>query len=165
MDARLASQLRAAGLDPDKLPAGTVIGGKTIEQLGAEAKAKKKERKKKEPSKTEAEFGRHLGWLIIQGRVTAFWYEPFRLTLTEPDPQTGRPMVYIPDFMVVFEPGGYRHGDPRPRLLEIKGAHIWEDSIIKFRAAYTLFGAAFRFSMLQKKQGAWETVLGETWTE
>lgn len=169
MDLRLQQQLLAAGLDPNHLPPGTMIGGKTIEELEEAAKAKKKERKKKEPSKTELEWMRHLDWMKRQGVVREYWYEPFALVLDEPDPQTGRPMKYTPDFLVVMAsdaiPVNLQPDDCRPRIVEIKGAMVWEDSTVKFRSARDKYGAAFRFSMIQKKQGAWETVLGETWVE
>jgi hypothetical protein len=62
-------------------------------------------------------------------------------------------------------PVNLRPEDCLPRVVEIKGGMIWEDSTIKFRAARDRYRQAFRFSMIQKKHGSWDTVLGETWVE
>lgn len=165
MDARTRTQLLARGIDPATLPPDTLIGGKTLAQL--EAVEKNRVRKKREPSKTEQAWARHLDWLKQRAIVVDYWYEPFVLTLDDADPQTGRPMTYRPDFLVVMSPRprDLPGLDTRPWVVEVKGVHIWEDSQVKFRAARAKYGAAFHFSMVQWTERTWQTVLGDTWTE
>lgn len=160
MDARTASQIRALGLNPDKLPPGTMIGGKTLAEAESE-----KPKQPKGPNKTERSWIGHLDWLVSIGKVQCYWYEPFNLRLTDPDPQTRRQTFYRPDFLVIMAKE-WQLGDVRPRLVEIKGGHIFEDASVKFRLAMAAYYPAFRFSMVQKqKLLTWQTIAGETWIE
>jgi len=157
IDAKTACQLRAAGIDPAKLPPGTKIGGNDIDAIQNAPKAKG-------PNKTESAWIRHLDWLVSIGKVSCYWYEPLRLRLTDPDPQTRRQTFYVPDFMAIMAPA-WQLGDPRPRICEIKGGFVREDSSVKFRLAMAAYGKAFRFAMLQKRGMEWQTILGETWAD
>lgn len=155
-----AAALRNLGFDPKRLPPGTRINGRSIEDFAAVLP-----KPPKGPNKTEARWIAHLEWLRSSGLVTWFRYEPFRLRLTDPDPQTRRSIFYVPDFLIVMAPGS-DYGDHRPRVVETKGGFVREDAMKAFRSAADLYRPAFRFSMLQlKKGGRWESIMGETWLE
>ena len=159
MDSRTAAQLRAAGVRPENLLPGTLIGGRPIDAAEETAQPPKG------PNKTEWAWIAHLDWLVSVGKVKRYWYEPFRLRLTDPDPQTRRQTFFVPDFLVIMAPA-WQYGDPRPRVVEIKGGFVREDSSIKFKLAMAAYGKAFRFSMIQKvKLLRWQTILGEDWVE
>lgn len=157
MDAKTANQLRAIGLRPDNLPPGTKVNGRLLAETVAALPVPHG------PNKTESAWISHLDFLVSVGRVRFYWYEPFRLRLTGPDPQTRRQTFYVPDFLVIMAAG--TSGDSRPRVVEIKGRHIWEDAAIKFKLAMQAYSPAFRFSMVQRREGTWQTILGEEWTE
>jgi hypothetical protein len=159
MDAKTANQLRNLGFNPDKLPPGTKINGKPIAEATAPA-----EKKPKGPNKTEAAWARHLDFLKASGVVKDYWYEPFALRLTDPDPQTRRRMTYWPDYMVLLA-DEFMRVDHRPWIVEVKGGHIWEDSKVKFRLAEEKYRQVFRFAMIQKNSDDWNTILGETWID
>ena len=157
MDAKTAAQIRSLGFDPAKLPAGTLIGGKGLSELTEAAK------ERKGPNKTESAWIRHLDWLVSIGKVKYYRYEPFRLRLTDPDPQTHRQTYFVPDFLVVMS-AEWQYDDSRPRVVEIKGMFVRDDADVKFRLAMKEYASAFRFSMVQRQPGGnWNTILGETW--
>ena len=56
---------------------------------------------------------------------------------------------YRPDFLVF--------GDGGLEVHEVKGAHIWEDSIIKFKWARQRF-PMLRWHLLQKANGEWKEI-------
>lgn len=157
MDAKTATQLRTIGLNPDKLPPGTMVNGRPIGETVAAPLAPRG------PNKTESAWISHIDFLIAAGRVRCYWYEPFRLRLTDPDPQTHRQTFYVPDFLVIM--ATTEGEDHRPWVIEIKGRHVWEDAQVKFKLARQAYHPVFRFSMIQRWQGAWQTILGEEWTE
>ena len=67
-------------------------------------------------------------------------YEPFKLQI---DPTC----FYTPDF---FCP-------ETNTVYEVKGPHIYEDSIIKFKAARFIYSHLI-FRMFQKKRGVWREI-------
>ena len=159
MDSRTAAKLRAAGVRPENLLPGTLIGGRPIDAAEETAKAPRG------PNKTEQAWIAHLNWLVSGGKVQCYWNEPFRLRMTDLDPQTRRRMFYLPDFLVIMAPA-WQCGDPRPRVVEIKGGWVRDDASVKFKLAMAAYGKAFRFSMVQKvKLLNWQTILGEDWCE
>jgi hypothetical protein len=89
---------------------------------------------RKGKNKTESEFE---AWFKRQHPSWSLIYEAVKLRID-------RTCWYLPDFYV-----------PEVQLfIEVKGPHIWEDSIIKFKAARVIHTWA-KFSMWQKKKGAW----------
>ena len=159
MDSRTAAQLRAAGIPPSRVPPGTLLGGRPIDAAEETPKAPRG------PNKTERAWIAHLDWLVSVGKVQCYWYEPFRLCQTDPDPQTRRQTFFVPDFLVVMAMA-WQYGDPRPRVVEIKGGWVRDDASVKFKLAMAAYGKAFRFSMVQKvKLLNWQTILGEDWCE
>jgi hypothetical protein len=157
MDAKTRNALLSHGIDPAKIPPGTLIGGKPIEEAVAVPPAPHG------PNKTESAWISHLDFLVSAGRVKCYWYEPFRLRLTDPDPQTRRQTFSVPDFLVIMAPGV--SDDPRPRVVEVKGGFVRLDASVKFRLTMQAYSPAFRFSMVQRSRGTWQTIAGEEWTE
>ena len=85
-------------------------------------------------TKTEADFE---AWFKYRHPSLTLLYEPLRLRIDAT-------CTYTPDFWC-------------PELVtfyEIKGPHIWEDSVIKFKAARALHGWA-KFQMWEKHLGSW----------
>ena len=153
MNPRDESALRAIGIDPRRVPPGATINGKPVDDYRPQTK-----RPAGGPNKTEAAWSAHLDWLQSLGKVTAYWFHPGSLRLTDPDPQTGRARYYQPDFLVKMVDGELR-------MIEIKGGHVWEDAAVKFDQARQAYGEAFRFSMIRKVRSGWETIRGEDWTD
>ena len=91
-------------------------------------------------NKTEREYGLVLEALKRRGEVLRYEYEG--LTLRWAD------MRYTPDF-VVFLP----LSQPL-KLIEVKGAHIWDRDIVRFKGARA-YWPEFRFEMWQKARGQW----------
>lgn len=138
MDARTRTQLAAAGIDPAKLPPGTLIGGKPLDQFAAQEKPVRGRM-----NKTEAAYARHLEYLRLLGFVVAWWFEPFSLKLA---PRTH----YRPDFLVQYKPR-------RIELVEIKGEFVREDSAVKFKVSRDKF-PCFDWQCLQWKKGEWRSL-------
>lgn len=88
-------------------------------------------------NKTELEFEL---WFAREHPSMTLLYEAVKL-------QIDRSCWYLPDFFC-------------PELsifYEVKGPHIFEDSVIKFKAARALHGWA-KFQMFQKWQGDWRQI-------
>lgn len=101
----------------------------------------------KQPNKTENEFGRILEARVAKGEFAGpVRFEAVKLRIA------GN-CYYTPDWMV-----------SRPAIkgwetvfFEVKGAHIWDDSKVKFKAAKELHPWA-SFEMWQKKAGEWKRI-------
>lgn len=98
-------------------------------------------RKAKEPNKTETEFGMHL-YLQCKQQPR---FEAVKLRI-------GDNCYYTPDWMVP------RDGE-KPIFYEVKGGHVWDDSIVKFKAAVEIHGSWADFQLHQKKKGSWTRLL------
>jgi hypothetical protein len=96
----------------------------------------KPKRGAKEPNKTEQAF---KDWV---GGTPSLQFEPVKLRI-------GPNCYYTPDW-------GLMTG--KPVFYEVKGGHIWDDSMVKFKAAKERHQWA-DFEMWQKKKGEWTRLL------
>lgn len=102
------------------------------------------------PNKTEQEFGRILQARIDKGELRGpLRFEAAKLRI-------GGNCYYCPDWMVDGSNRKFDQSDlgMQPIFFEVKGAHIWDDSKVKFKAAVEMHTWA-RFEMWQKKGGEW----------
>lgn len=88
---------------------------------------------------TETEYANRLEALKRVGEIQGYQFEVMTLTLA---PDT----TLTPDFVVWTSTGVEIH--------EVKGAHVWEDSWIKFKIAADKFPWA-KWYWCQKKDGQW----------
>lgn len=103
----------------------------------------------KAPNKTEAEYGRILEAMKRRGEILR--YEYVGITLRWAD------MRYTPDF-VVFLPRMFAAFRLLSiKLIEIKGGHIWDRDIVRFKGARA-YWPEFQFEMHQKKGGIWTRI-------
>lgn len=91
-------------------------------------------------NKTESEFLRQLSVLHPNDVIL---FEAIKLRIADR-------CYYCPDFMMI---------DLHCRLtfVEVKGKHIWEDSMIKFKAAREMYPWA-AFEMHQKRADGWRRI-------
>lgn len=104
-------------------------------------------RRGKGMNKTETEFSLILEAQKRKGEILRYVYEGITLRWAD--------MRYTPDF-VVF--GNQLVGnDPLPfiSLIEVKGAHIWDRDIVRFKGARALW-PEFSFEMHQKTKEGWK---------
>jgi len=59
-------------------------------------------------------------------------------------------MNYKPDFL-----NRHEMVKGKAKLIEVKGAHIYERDIVRFKGCAAEWGWLFRFEMWQWKEGAW----------
>lgn len=97
-------------------------------------------RSAKQPNKTEAAFKAYMDAL----RGSRLEFEPVKLRI-------GPNCYYAPDW-------GDMTGYNIPIFYEVKGGHIWDDSLVKFKAAKERHTWA-SFELWQKKQGTWTRLL------
>lgn len=92
----------------------------------------------REMNKTERCYADLLNWRRKAGEVAEWWFEVMNLRI-------GDNCFYETDFLVLLATGELE-------VHETKG-YITEDSLVKFKAAQTIF--PFRFRMMQFKGGEW----------
>lgn len=97
---------------------------------------------------TEARYAARLGELMVAGDVLAFDFERHTLRLDTPD--AGRACRYTPDFRVLHAAGPWSWD-------EIKGAHVRDDALVKFKWACEQFPLDW-FRLWQWDGGAWSLV-------
>jgi hypothetical protein len=118
------------------LPNGKVVSAPVVESP---------KRKGRSPNKTETEFGLILEAQKRRGDILFYSYEGFSL-------RWGDGMRYTPDYIVFV--------DNAPiKLVEVKGAHIWDRDIVRFKGCRAEWKQWFEFEMHQKKQGSWIRLL------
>lgn len=113
--------------------------------------------KGRQMTKTEREYGLTLESMKRKGVIDDYEYEGMTLKWGG--------LRYTPDFVVTktipieCESCGKTHTRLQTyvRLIEVKGGHIWEDSIVKFKAARARW-VTFQFEMHQKKAGQWQRI-------
>lgn len=98
----------------------------------------------KQPNKTENEFGAILNARRLRGE----FIDPIRFEAVKL--RVAGNCYYAPDWMAVTPAGIVC-------FFEVKGAHIWDDSKVKFKAAQELHQWA-SFEMWQKKSGEWKRI-------
>jgi hypothetical protein len=103
-------------------------------------------------NKTEAAFAAwELEPQVRDGKIKRWWFEPMRLKVAEPDPTTRRASFYVPDFLVWWADGTLE-------FVEIKG-FMRDDARDKFKVAQSIY-PGFRFRMVRKVKGTFETIMG-----
>jgi len=96
--------------------------------------------KGRQPNKTEAEFGLILEAQKRRGELIHYVYEGITLKWSG--------MKYTPDYIVFID-------DAPIKLIEVKGAHIWDRDIVRFKGCRAQWEAYFDFEMHQRKEGSW----------
>ena len=94
-------------------------------------------------NKTESEFAHRLE--IMKRNAEIFRYEYEGITLRWAD------MKYTPDFIVFYHGKGEKS---RIKLIEVKGGHIWDRDIVRFKGARA-YWPEFAFEMHQKTKNGW----------
>jgi hypothetical protein len=89
---------------------------------------------------TESEFARILAAMRARGDIIRAEYEGLTLRWSG--------MRYTPDFVVFGL-------SEKITLIEIKGAHIWDRDLVRFKGARA-YWPEFDFEMHQKREGAWK---------
>jgi hypothetical protein len=77
---------------------------------------------------------------MFVGEIKSHRFEAMRFLLA-------KRTSYCPDFLVVTRDG-------RIEFHEVKGAHAWEDSIVKLKVVAAMF-PMFRFVLVTRPDGAW----------
>jgi hypothetical protein len=102
---------------------------------------------------TEAEFALYLLALKQKGEILRYEFEGITLRWAD--------MKYTPDF-VVFDTSEIHclHSGPkavRLKLIEVKGGHIWDRDIVRFKGARA-YWPEFAFEMHQKQKTGWKRI-------
>jgi hypothetical protein len=98
-------------------------------------------------NKTEREYSFILEAMKRKGEILRYEFEGIALKWAD--------MRYTPDF-VVFPTVIATHQPMK--LIEVKGAHIWDRDIVRFKGARA-YWPEFQFEMWQKKNGQWRQPL------
>lgn len=100
-------------------------------------------------SKTEAEFELRLRVGKQQRSIISYEYETQRFKIGEARTSCGKVEYawYSPDFCVVYPDGTVEQ-------VEIKGGHIREAALVRFKTASMLY-PRYRWAMWQKVKGEW----------
>lgn len=93
-------------------------------------------------NKTESEFAQRLEIMKRAGEILRYEYEGITLRWAD--------MRYTPDFLVI-DLTIYA----RIKLIEVKGGHIWDRDIVRFKGARA-FWPEFAFEMHQKTKKGWK---------
>lgn len=94
-------------------------------------------------NKTEEKFAWFLEAQKRNNEIKYWGFEKIKLRL-------GDNCWYNIDFMII-------DNNDVLKLIEIKGGHIWEDSIVKFKTACTLY-PFIKFEMHQYKNKQWKII-------
>ncbi len=106
-------------------------------------------------NKTESEFAQILEIQKKRGENQRWEYEGITLRWAD--------MKYTPDFLVFDTTSSAWLSKDHPeikiirgiRLIEVKGGHIWDRDIVRFKGARAFY-PEFQFEMWQKKKGEWK---------
>lgn len=93
-------------------------------------------------NKLESRFALLLEARQWAGEIRGWWFEAETFAL-------GPEMTFTPDFRVELLDGSFE-------FVDVKGAHTWEDSTIKIKAAAVLY-PQHRFYQARWKCGVWRT--------
>jgi hypothetical protein len=108
--------------------------------MGAVPEALKPPRRQKQPNKTEAQMHEIL---VRRLGVINVIFEGVTLRLADN-------CRYTPDFFCTTA--------GRPLIVEVKGGHVWDDSIVKFKVAKQMHESWADFEFWQKIKGTWTWV-------
>jgi hypothetical protein len=90
-------------------------------------------------NRTESEYAVFLKDALQQRAILRFEFEGITLRWAD--------MRYTPDFIV------FHHA--YIKLVEVKGAHIWDRDIVRFKGARA-YWPEFQFEMWQKTRNGWK---------
>jgi hypothetical protein len=99
---------------------------------------------KPEMNKTEERYAWILEAQKRSGEIKWYGFEKIKLKISS------LKCWYNVDFMVIDK-------DDVVKMIEVKGGRIWEDSIVKFKAACELY-PFIKFVMVQYKNKQWKTI-------
>lgn len=98
-------------------------------------------------NKTEAEYALILEAMKRKGEILRYEYEGITLRWAD--------MKYTPDFVVFLNNAVAAINGLK--LIEIKGAHIWDRDLVRFKGARA-YWPEFAFEMWQRKVGTWTRI-------
>lgn len=99
---------------------------------------------KNKMNKTESQYAWILEAQKRSGEIKWYGFEKIKLKISSLN------CWYNIDFMVVDK-------DDVVKMIEIKGGHIWDDSIVKFKAVCELYPFV-KFIMIQYKNKEWKII-------
>lgn len=103
-----------------------------------------KARRAKQPNKTELEYARHyLEPRLRRGEIVSYVWEAVRVKLADG-------CTYSIDWFVTLP-------DRTHEAHEVKGAHSWDDAVVKFKVARAQF-PFWTFYWARKRKGNWQVV-------
>lgn len=139
----------------EKLQLDPRIGDVTRDRIAATLADRKNEPRQAAPvpkssdprsrmTKPEVLMAQQLDVRVRLGEVKCWWFEAvsFRVGIERSN--------YRPDFVALLADGTLE-------VTEVKGGHIWEDSVKSFKAAVQLYPFA-RWRLLQLVKGEWRTL-------
>lgn len=94
-------------------------------------------------NKTEQAYANHLELRRRAGEIADFRVQAMTFLI-------GPGCRYTPDFCILENDGTFT-------LVDVKGGHTWEDSVVKLKTAADKF-PFFRWQMVEKRGEAWNTV-------
>lgn len=103
-------------------------------------------------NRTEARYAAILEYRKLSNEIDSYRFEGVRLTWGKDD-KTGEAMRYCPDFFV--DSGWLGMQGPRFQCIEVKGAHIRDRDIVRFKGCRAEW-PEFEFIMVQWKNGEWK---------
>lgn len=106
-------------------------------------------------NKTEREYSLILEAQARKGEILKWKFEGISLSWGA-DPETGKPMWYTPDFLIVLVLDT-PIASAKFELHEIKGAHIRDRDLVRFKGCRAEW-PMFHFEMHQKKAGTWTRI-------
>lgn len=115
---------------------------------GSPVEAQKPPRGARQPNKTEAEYGRILESAKQRTEIYEYAYEAMTL-------RWGDGMRYTPDWVTFHFPAS-NHGIT---VIEVKGGHIFDRDLVRFKGCRAEWKDRFFFEMWQKKAGEWRRLL------
>lgn len=99
-------------------------------------------------NKTESQYALMLKAQVMAGEILRYEFEGITLRWAD--------MRYTPDFVVFVDcDDGCTTTPPFIKLIEVKGAHIWDRDIVRFKGARA-YWPEFAFEMLQKTKQGWK---------
>jgi hypothetical protein len=117
--------------------------------LGEVVKAKGKTKPRvRGQNKTEAEYSRHLEAEKQAGRISAYWYEAWKIRIADN-------CTWTPDFVVIDCDGMIEWHDTKSWWEKAKKVGIEEDALIKMKAVAEMY-PQFKVLATWKRGGVWE---------
>ncbi len=99
-------------------------------------------------NKTESEYSRHLETEKQAGRISAYWYEPWKIRIADN-------CTWTPDFVVIDCDGMIEWHDTKSWWAKAKKVGIEEDALIKMKSIADIY-PQFKVLATWKRDGVWE---------